>query len=127
LILRTTLGQKIETPQTPQTRMSSVDKSSTGSEKSPKIIERFNKIIHKEEIIPEDNHFYNNKYFICGCFLLISNYSDYKIINNFLLKQFDKANIDFEFNLDNKFYFLIFKYKKVNIFIKQTGLTKIIL
>jgi hypothetical protein len=59
--------------------------------------------------------------------ILISNYSDPIIIKQFLLKQFDKAFNDFEFDLDNKFYFLIFKYKKVNIFIKQTGLTKIIL
>jgi hypothetical protein len=47
--------------------------------------------------------------------ILISNYSDYKIINKFLLEQFDKAFNDFEFDLDNKFYFLIFKFKKVNI------------
>jgi hypothetical protein len=35
--------------------------------------------------------------------ILISNYSDYNIINNFLLEQFDKAFNDFEFNFDDKF------------------------
>ena len=44
--------------------------------------------------------------------ILISNYSDHKLIRDFLLKQLDKTVLDFEMILDNKFHYLIFKFKK---------------
>lgn len=69
------LGFKVESP---KTRMSTVDQSSTGDKESNKIIERFTKIIHNEpEITKEDDPFYKNKYFILGTFLLISGLTYY--------------------------------------------------
>jgi hypothetical protein len=47
--------------------------------------------------------------------ILITSYSKPEIINKFLIKQLDRAFIDFEFNLENKFYYLIFKFKKIHI------------
>ena len=38
-----------------------------------------------------------------------------RFINNFINKQLDTALNDFNFNLDNKFHFLIFKFKKINV------------
>jgi hypothetical protein len=58
--------------------MGPIDKSSTGNQESNKIVERFNKIIHREEeIIQENAPFYYNKYFIYGTFLLISGVTYY--------------------------------------------------
>jgi hypothetical protein len=47
--------------------------------------------------------------------ILVSSYSNPWLINDFINKQLDKTLNDFEFNLDNKFYYLIYKYKKINI------------
>lgn len=45
--------------------------------------------------------------------ILLTNYSNPVILNQFILKQIDKAITDYEINLDNKYYYLIFKYKKI--------------
>jgi hypothetical protein len=63
-------GHKVETSK--QGTMRSTDKISTGNQESSKIIERFNQIIHKEEIKEDNSPFYQNKFFIWGSFLLIS-------------------------------------------------------
>jgi hypothetical protein len=67
------LGHKIKTS---KTRMSSIDKSSTGNKESSKIIERFNQIINNEPQV-EETPFYANKYLIMGSFLLISGLTYY--------------------------------------------------
>nr|YP_009498199.1 hypothetical protein [Lactarius deliciosus]AWX52985.1 hypothetical protein [Lactarius deliciosus] len=56
-------------------------------------------------------------YLILSKQILITNYSSPEIINNYILKQLDQALIDFEFNLDNRFHCLIFKYKQIKILI----------
>ena len=47
--------------------------------------------------------------------ILVSKYSNHYTIDNFINKQLDIALIDFNFKLDNKFHFLIFKFKKINV------------
>ena len=47
--------------------------------------------------------------------ILISNYSDHILIKDFLNKQLDKAIEDFNLDLDDRFHYLIFKYKKILI------------
>jgi len=47
--------------------------------------------------------------------ILISSYSDPRIINNYLIKQLDQSFDDFGINLENKFYYLILKYTKIEI------------
>jgi hypothetical protein len=47
--------------------------------------------------------------------ILITSHSNPFIVREFLIKQLDKAILDFEFNLENKFYYLIFKFKKIHI------------
>lgn len=47
--------------------------------------------------------------------ILISAYSNPILINDFLINQLDKSILDFDINLDNKFHYLIFKYKKITI------------
>ena len=49
--------------------------------------------------------------------ILITSYSNPTLINEFLNIQLDKAVTDFDFNLENKFYYLIFKFKKISILI----------
>jgi hypothetical protein len=47
--------------------------------------------------------------------ILISAHSNPNVINEYLNSQLEKAVLDFEVNLDNKHYYLIFKYKKIGI------------
>jgi len=47
--------------------------------------------------------------------ILISSFSNPTLIQNYINIQLDKAINDFDFNLDNKFHYLIFKYKQVRI------------
>jgi hypothetical protein len=47
--------------------------------------------------------------------ILISSYSNPNIINDFIINQLDKIVNDFDLNLENKFYYLIFKYKKIEL------------
>lgn len=49
--------------------------------------------------------------------ILISSFSNPRIINDYLIKQLEKIVDDFGINLENKFYYLIFKYKKIEIII----------
>ena len=49
--------------------------------------------------------------------ILITSYSDPLIVKDFLNLQLDKAFNEFEFNIDNKFHYLIFKFKKISILI----------
>jgi len=68
-------GKKVEIPVELPTKMGSmnrIDQSSTTNKESSKIIERFSKIIHKEEEINEDTPFYKNKYVIIGGLLILS-------------------------------------------------------
>jgi len=54
-------------------------------------------------------------YLILSKQILVTRYSNHITINNFINKQLDQALIDFNFNLDNKFHFLILKFKKINV------------
>src|SRR5579859_3021275 len=49
--------------------------------------------------------------------ILISSFYNPRIINDYLIKQLEKIVDDFGINLANKFYYLIFKYKKIEIII----------
>jgi hypothetical protein len=77
------LGYKIESSSTKMGSMNRTDQSSTTSKESNKIIERFSKIVLKEEEevteveITEDSPIYKNKYFIYATFLLISGVAYY--------------------------------------------------
>jgi hypothetical protein len=47
--------------------------------------------------------------------MLISSYSKPYVINDFINKQLEIANLQFEFEFEGKFHYLIFKYKKIII------------
>lgn len=47
--------------------------------------------------------------------ILITNYSSAETIKNYLDLQLESAFYDFQFNLDNRNSFLIFKYKQIEI------------
>jgi len=49
--------------------------------------------------------------------ILISSFYNPRIINDYLIKQLEKIVDDFGINLENKFYYLIFKYTKIEIII----------
>jgi len=49
--------------------------------------------------------------------ILITKFSNPLIIKEFLNDQLNKAFIEFDFNIDNKYHYLIFKFKKISIFI----------
>jgi len=49
--------------------------------------------------------------------ILITKYSNPLIIKEFLNDQLNKAFIEFDFNIDNKYHYLIFKFKKISILI----------
>jgi hypothetical protein len=86
----------------------------------------YNKIIEFIENL-EDDSFYTvipilsmhgkdgDPHIILSKQILVSSFSNPNLINHYLIRQLDKTLIDFDFNLDNKFHYLIFKYKKVEI------------
>jgi hypothetical protein len=47
--------------------------------------------------------------------ILVTRDSNPSLINDFVNIQLDKTILDFDVNLDNKFHYLIFKYKKITI------------
>ena len=47
--------------------------------------------------------------------ILVTNYSNHLTINNFISNQLDIAFNDFNFKFDRNYYFLIFKFKKINV------------
>ena len=56
-------------------------------------------------------------YLILSKQILVTRYSNHITIDNFINKQLDTALNDFNFKLDNKFHFLILKFKKINVLI----------
>jgi hypothetical protein len=53
--------------------LKTIDPNTTGNKESNKIIERFSKIIHKDEkITQEDTPLFKNKYIIMGGILILS-------------------------------------------------------
>lgn len=65
-------SKKVEVPIESPSSMKTINKSSTGNQESNKIIERFNKIINKDDEIEENNPIYKNKYAIIAGILILS-------------------------------------------------------
>jgi len=76
----------------------------------------------------EENQFYtlipaismfakdNDPHLILSKQILVTSYSSSKILEEYLSQQLDKAILDFGLNtIENGYYNLIFKYKKVNL------------
>jgi len=61
------------------------------------------------------NSKYSDPYLTLSRQFLVSNQSNPYLISTYLNNQFDKAEKDFGFDIDNNYYYLIFKYKKVVI------------
>jgi predicted metallo-beta-lactamase superfamily hydrolase len=55
----------------------------------------------------------SDPYITLGNTILVSSYSNYVIVNDYLLDRFKMANNQFNTNFEN--YYLLFKYKKVLI------------
>jgi hypothetical protein len=70
-------SRKIEVPVEFPSKMGSMNRNDSSSTTIKESIERFNQIIYKEEIKPEDTSIFTNKYFIWGSFLLISGVAYY--------------------------------------------------
>lgn len=49
--------------------------------------------------------------------ILMTSYSSPVLIDEFLNNQLDKAILDFDLDLNNKFFYIILKFKKIEIFI----------
>ena len=54
-------------------------------------------------------------YLILSKQILVTNYSNHLTISNFISNQLEIALNDFNFKLDRKYHFLIFKFKKINV------------
>ena len=76
-----------------------------------------NKILINKNIKTEKNGKDEEPYIILSKQILVTKYSNPNTINNFINNQLDQALNDFNFNLDNKFHFLILKFKKINVLV----------
>jgi hypothetical protein len=59
----------------------------------------------------------DDPYIILSKQILISSYSSPELIRDYLDLQLDKAIIDFDLNIENKFHYLILKHKIIKILI----------